>query len=254
VDEIFISVFWGIFGLIIGSFLNVVIYRVPQGESIVAPRSHCTQCNHVLSAWELVPVLSFLMLRGRCHSCGAKISWRYPGVELFTGLLFFLWTWENPLEAFPVLWVHFIILAVLLVLALIDWDTMRLPDILTLPLLFLGIGSSFFLPMGVSGGESILTAIGAGGAFWLIAKIYPRGMGLGDVKLIAGMGAFLGFPKILLALFIASLAGSIVGILWMVIQDREFRAQIPFGPFLVFGTYVTLFGGEWLIQSYLTLF
>lgn len=253
-DEIFISVFWGIFGLIIGSFLNVVIYRVPQGESIVAPRSHCTQCNHVLSAWELVPVLSFLMLRGRCHSCGAKISWRYPGVELFTGLLFFLWTWENPLEALPVLWVHFIILAVLLILALIDWDTMRLPDILTLPLLFLGIGSSFFLPLGVSGAESIVTAIGAGGAFWLIAKIYPRGMGLGDVKLIAGMGAFLGFPKILLALFIASLAGSIVGILWMVIQDREFRAQIPFGPFLVFGTYVTLFGGEWLIQSYLTLF
>lgn len=253
-DEIIISVFWGIFGLIIGSFLNVVIYRLPQGESIVTPRSHCTQCNHVLSAWELVPVLSFLVLRGRCHSCGTKISWRYPGVELFTGLLFFLWAWENPAEPLPVLWVHFIMLAVLLALALIDWDTMRLPDTLTLPLLLLGIGSSFILPMGISGGESLVVAIGAGGAFWLIAKIYPQGMGLGDVKLIAGMGAFLGFPNTLLALFIASLAGSIIGLLWMGIRGREFRAQIPFGPFLVFGTYVVLFGGDRMIQAYLTLF
>lgn len=253
-DEIIMSIFWGIFGLIIGSFLNVVIYRVPQGESIVKPGSHCPQCNHVLKAWELVPVLSFLVLRGRCHFCGFKISWRYPGVELLTGLLFFLWAWENPAEPLPVLWVHFIMLAVLLVLALIDWDTMRLPDVLTFPLLFLGIGSSFFLPMGLSGGESLASAIGAGGFFWLIAKIYPQGMGLGDVKLIAGMGAFLGFPTILFAIFIASLAGSIGGLLGIAIRRKEFRAQIPFGPFLVFGTYVALFGGDWLIQAYLTLF
>lgn len=248
------SLFWGIFGLIIGSFLNVVIFRVPHGESIVKPRSHCTQCNHVLKAWELVPVLSFLVLRGRCHSCGSKISWRYPGVELLTGLLFFLWAWKNPLEPLPALWVHFTILAVLLVLALIDWDTMRLPDALTFPLLLLGIGSSFFLPMGLSGVESLASALGAGGVFWLIAKIYPQGMGLGDVKLIAGMGAFLGFPNILLALFIASLAGSIVGLLWMAIRRREFRAQIPFGPFLVFGAYAALFGGNFFIQTYLNLF
>ncbi|AHF07417.1 type 4 prepilin peptidase 1 [Desulfitobacterium metallireducens DSM 15288] len=253
-DEIIMSLFWGIFGLIIGSFLNVVIYRVPRGESIVKPGSHCTQCNHALKAWELVPVLSFIALRGQCHSCGTKISWRYPGVELLTGLLFFLWAWRNPAEPLPVLGLHFILLAVLLALALIDWDTMRLPDVLTLPLLTIGIGSSFFLPMGLSGGESLASAIGAGGAFWLIAKIYPQGMGLGDVKLIAGMGAFLGFPNILLALFIASLIGSIIGLLWMVIRGREFRAQIPFGPFLVLGAYATLFGGDCLIQAYLTLF
>lgn len=252
-DEMMMNLFWGVFGLIIGSFLNVVIFRVPQGESIVKPRSHCPQCKHVLKAWELIPVLSFLVLRGRCHSCGAKISWRYPGVEFLTGLLFFLWAWQNPLESVPVLGVHFTMLAVLLVLALIDWDTMRLPDVFTLPLLFLGIASSFLLPMEVSGGESLVTALGAGGIFWLIAKLYPQGMGLGDVKLIAGIGAFLGFPKILLALFIASLAGSIVGLLWMVIRGRQFRAQIPFGPFLAFGTYATLFGGDWLLQIFFNL-
>lgn len=253
-DKMIISLFWGIFGLIIGSFLNVVIYRVPRGESIVKPRSHCPQCDHFLKAWELVPIFSFLVLRGRCHTCGSKISWRYPGVELLTGLLFFLWAWTNPTETLLVLWVHFTILAVLLALALIDKDTFRLPDVLTLPLLFLGIGSSLFLPMGLSGAESLASAIGAGGVFWLIAKIYPQGMGLGDVKLIAGMGAFLGFPKILLALFIASLLGSILGLLGMVFRRRKFRTQIPFGPFLALGAYAALFGGDWFIQAYLTLF
>lgn len=249
-----ISVCWGIIGLIIGSFLNVIIYRVPCGESIVKPRSHCPRCNHVLSVWELIPIFSFLLLRGRCHTCGSKISWRYPLIEVLTGLLFFLWIWEHPAEPLPELLVHFSILAILLCLAFIDYDTMRLPDVLTFPLLFLGLGSSILLPMGPSGGESFASAVGVGGVFWLFAKLYPKGLGLGDVKLIAGISAFLGFPKIMLALFIASLLGSIIGILWMVFQHKKFRTQIPFGPFLVLGSYLTLFAGEQIIQAYLSLY
>lgn len=248
------SLFWGFFGLIIGSFLSVVIFRVPRHESIVQPRSHCPRCHHVLKAWELVPVVSFLFLRGRCHTCGVSIPWRDPAIELLTGFLFFLWVWINPGESVPVLMVHIAIIALLLILAFIDWDTYRLPDCCTLPLLFLGIISSFLFPMGVSGGESIASAIGAGGVFWLIAKLYPQGMGLGDVKLIAGMGAFLGFPHILLALFLASLTGSIVGLMGVCLRRQELRTPIPFGPFLVFGAYVTLYAGDWMIQTYLTLF
>lgn len=248
------SLFWGIFGLIIGSFLNVVIFRLPRGESIMKPGSHCPECGHFLKAWELFPVLSFLVLRGRCHECGTKISWRYPAVELFTGLLFFYWTWQNPFSSLPNLFLHFCFLAVLLALALIDWDTFRLPDVLTLPLLLLGIVGAFLLPGGPSEVESLVSAIGAGGFFWLIAKFYPQGMGLGDVKLIAALGAFLGFPKILLALFLASLAGSILGLLWMMVRGKGFRAQIPFGPYLVLGAYIALFWGDSILRAYLTLF
>ncbi|WP_425807652.1 prepilin peptidase [Desulfitobacterium sp. Sab5] len=253
-EEIILSLFWGVYGIIIGSFLNVVVYRVPRGESIVRPRSHCTLCNHTLKAWEVIPIFSFFILRGRCHQCGAKISWRYPGVEFLTGLLFYLWSWYHPEESLAVLWTHFIIIAILLALALIDYDTFRLPDVLTFPLLLLGIGTAFVLPMGITGWESLASAVGAGSLFALIAKLYPQGMGLGDVKLIAGIGSFLGFPNILLALFIASLVGSIVGILWIMIHQKEFKAQIPFGPFLVLGAYVALFMGDELIRVYFTLF
>lgn len=253
-EKLILSLFWGIYGIIIGSFLNVVVYRVPKGESIVRPRSHCTQCDHTLRAWELIPIFSFLMLRGRCHKCGSKISWRYPGVEILTGILFFLWSWLHTEESLAVLGAHFIFISILLALALIDYDTFRLPDTLTFPLLFLGLAAAFFLPMGLSGWESLVSAIGAGGIFALIAKFYPQGMGLGDVKLIAGMGAILGFPKILLALFIASLVGSIVGLLWIAIYRKGFKTQIPFGPFLVLGAYVALFIGDELIRVYFTLF
>lgn len=251
----FISIALGVLGLLIGSFLNVVIYRIPQGQSIVWPGSHCPACGQGLKAWELIPVLSFLIQKGQCRNCQAPIPWRYPAVELLTGALFFfaglssLGTYLPPAR----LSVNLVFIAVLIALAFIDLDTFRLPDALTLPLLGLGTASAFFISGGPTLGESIFSALGAGGVFLVIALAYPQGMGLGDVKLVAAMGAFLGFPAIFLAIFAGSLAGSLVGIFLLATRQKRFRQQIPFGPYLAFGAIFTLLWGSYIFNWYWSL-
>ncbi|HHY25466.1 MAG TPA: prepilin peptidase [Desulfitobacterium dehalogenans] len=248
------SILSGIVGVIIGSLLNVVIYRVPQGKSIVFPGSHCAACGHNLRPWELVPVLSFLILKGRCAQCQEKISWRYPLIEVLNGCLYFYAAWLNKSGSFLQLGINFYFLSVLLVLAAIDWDTYRLPDVFTLPLLGVGIMAGFFLPQGPSGWESLATALGVGGVFWMIIRIYPEGMGLGDIKLIAGLGAFLGFPEALIAIFIASFSGSIGGLLILSLKKRSYRDPIPFGPYLVLGAWIVFFWGQDILSFYNSLF
>lgn len=248
-----LSILSGLLGLIIGSFLNVVIYRVPRDESILFPGSHCTACGHNLRPWELIPVLSFLVLRGRCSQCKEKISWRYPLFELVNGLLYFYAAWRDNSGSLLQLGVNFYFLSTLLVLAGIDWDTFRLPDIFTLPLLGVGLIAGFYLPQGPSGWESIGTALGGGGLFWLITLIYPEGMGLGDVKLIAGLGAFLGVPEVLIAIFIASFTGSVIGLMALSLKKKSFRDQIPFGPYLVLGALIVFFWGQDLLSLYTSL-
>ena len=246
------SIVFGIMGLLIGSFLNVVIYRVPRGESIVKPGSHCPSCGHVLKAWELVPILSFLVQRGRCRKCRTKISWRYPGVELLTGLLFFYAVWQKNGVLDARLMLNLIFLATLVALAFIDYDTMRLPDVLTLPLLGIGLLGAFLLPGQPSGWVSLASAVGIGGLFWLIATFYPRGMGMGDVKLVAAMGAFLGFPEIFLAIFLASLMGSLVGMGLLLLHKHQSKKHLPFGPFLSAGGIAALFWGQQIYASYIS--
>ena len=235
----------GLFGLLIGSFLNVVIFRVPRGESIVTPGSHCPTCEHVLRAWELIPVISFLIQKGQCRNCQSHISWRYPAVELLTGILFFLTaTISLGTETHPArLLLNLVFVAVLIALAFIDLDTFRLPDVLTLPLLGLGLLGAFLIPGNPTGWESVFSTLGAGGLFWIIARVYPQGMGLGDVKLVAAMGAFLGFPSIFLAVFIGSFVGAFVGILFLFAGRKRFGQQIPFGPYLALGAILTLLWG-----------
>ncbi|AGA69872.1 type 4 prepilin peptidase 1 [Desulfitobacterium dichloroeliminans LMG P-21439] len=247
------SLFFGLLGIIIGSFLNVVIYRLPRGESVVFPGSHCTSCGHHLRPWELIPILSFLFLKGRCSLCQTKISWRYPLLELLNGVLYFFATWQDNTGSILQLVINFYFLSTLLVLAAIDWDTFRLPDLFTLPLLVIGIVVGFASPHGLSGWESLGTALGVGGVFWLIAWSYPQGMGFGDVKLIAGLGAFFGVPEIFIAIFIASFVGSIVGLAMISFQMRTFRDQIPFGPYLVLGAWIVFFWGKQIITVYTTL-
>ncbi len=249
-----LSLFIGVFGLIIGSFLNVVIYRMPRGESVAYPGSHCTTCGHRLRAWELIPVLSYFILGGRCAKCRERISLRYPLFELANGLLYFYAAWQDTSGSLLHLGVNLIFLSVLLVLAGIDWDTFRLPDIFTLPLLGIGLLAGFLLSGVPSGWERFGAALGVGGFFWLIALVYPKGMGLGDVKLIAALGAFLGLAKVLLALFIASLAGSLLGGLLLLLKRKGFREQIPFGPYLVLGAWIAFFWGDFLISYYLFTF
>lgn len=249
-----LSILSGIVGVIIGSFLNVVIYRVPQGKSIVFPGSHCTACGHKLQPWELVPVLSFLILRGRCAQCQEEISWRYPLIEVLNGVLYFYTAWLNASGSLLQLGINFYFLSTLLVLAAIDWDTYHLPDIFTFPFLGAGIGAGFLLPQGPAGWESLATAVGVGGVFWLINRLYPEGMGLGDIKLIAGLSAFLGFPEALIAIFIASFTGSIGGLIMLSLKKRRFREQIPFGPYLVLGGWVVFFWGQTILSFCDSLF
>ncbi len=245
-----VSMFYGILGLLIGSFLNVVIYRVPRGESIVTPGSHCPVCGHVLRPWELIPVLSFLIQRGSCGKCREPIAWRYPAIEILTGGLFFYILWLNQgVQDARVFW-HLVFIAFLIALAFIDLDTMRLPDVLVFPLLTIGLLGASFLPGTPNWLGSLLSAAGTGGAFWLITKIYPQGMGFGDVKFVAALGAFLGFPNIILAIFIASLLGSFVGLSMLLLRRSYIKQQIPFGPFLASGALVALFWGKRIFEFY----
>ena len=246
------SIIVGLLGLLIGSFLNVVIYRVPRGESIASPGSHCPACGHYLRAWELVPVVSFLIQKGQCRNCQARISWRYPMVELLTGVLFYLTAVLSfGMGIHPArLLLNLVFVAVLIALTFIDLDTFRLPDVLTLPLLGLGLLGAFLIPGNPAGWESVLSALGAGGLFWIIARFYPQGMGLGDVKLVAAMAAFLGFPSIFLAVFAGSFVGAITGISLLLLGKKSFRQQIPFGPYLALGAILALFWGTRIFDWY----
>lgn len=246
------SIMIGLLGLLIGSFLNVVIYRVPRGESIVSSGSHCPICGHALRAWELIPVLSFLIQKRQCRNCSSTIAWRYPAVEILTGILFFitaslgLSTVTHPARLF----LNLVFVAVLIALSFIDLDTFRLPDVLTLPLLGIGLLGAFLIPGNLSGWESVLSSLGAGGVFWIIARVYPQGMGLGDVKLVAAMGAYLGFPSIFLAIFIGSFMGALVGIFLLFAGRKRFGQQIPFGPYLALGAIFALFWGSGIFEWY----
>lgn len=246
------SITIGLLGLLIGSFLNVVIYRVPRGESIVSPGSHCPACGHSLRAWELIPVVSFLIQKGQCRNCQSHISWRYPVVELLTGILFFITaTLSLSMETHPArLLLNLVFVAVLIALSFIDLDTFRLPDVLTLPLLGIGLLGAFLIPGNPSGWESVLSALGAGGLFWIIARVYPQGMGLGDVKLVAALGAFLGFPSIFLAVFMGSFVGASIGIFLLFAGRKRFRQQIPFGPYLALGAIFALLWGTRIFDWY----
>lgn len=246
------SITIGLLGLLIGSFLNVVIFRVPRGESIVTPGSHCPACGHALRAWELFPVISFLIQKGQCRNCQARISWRYPVVELLTGILFFITaTLSLSTESHPArLLLNLVFVAVLIALSFIDLDTFRLPDVLTLPLLGIGLLGAFLIPGTPTGWESVLSALGAGGLFWIIARVYPQGMGLGDVKLVAALGAFLGFPSIFLAVFMGSFVGAFIGIFLLFVGRKRFGQQIPFGPYLALGAIFALLWGMRIFDWY----
>lgn len=242
----------GLLGLLVGSFLNVVIYCVPRGDSIAAAGSHCPVCGQALHSWEFIPLVSFLIQEGKCRACQSPISWRRPLVELLTGILFFLTVVSssgyasNPFR----LLINLIFVAALVALAFIDLDTFHLPDVLTLPLLGLGLLGAFLIPGSPTGWESLFGSLGAGILFWLIALVYPQGMGLGDVKLVAAMGAFLGFPAIFPAIFIASFVGAFTGIFLLIMGRKHLGQQIPFGPYLAFGALIMLFWGPRIFAWY----
>jgi len=240
-------------GLIIGSFLNVVAWRLPRGESLSHPGSHCPSCDTPIKPYDNIPVLSWLLLRGRCRSCGEPISPRYPIVELTTGLL-----WAAVVIAdyddVPALVRGILLVTFLVPIALIDLDTRTIPNKLTLPAAVLALVAIVALDL-----DFLVEALIAGAAgfafFFLAALAYPRGMGMGDVKLAGVLGLYLG-RAVAPAIFIALIAGVVVGAAIIARKGAAEgrRTAVPFGPFLALGGVIALFAGNALVDAYLTTF
>ncbi|HET9951056.1 MAG TPA: prepilin peptidase [Candidatus Eisenbacteria bacterium] len=252
--ELFVPSAAFLIGLAFGSFLNVVIARLPKGESIVRPPSHCPRCKHRIAPHDNIPVLSYILLRGRCRHCKKKIHWRYPVVELTSGVLLALLATriQNPALLVP----NAAFVLALLAVTWIDLDTRTIPDVVTIPGVGVGLAASLFGPPGF---VAALVGAAAGGlSLWLVGWAYEKatgvpGMGGGDVKLAAMMGAFLGAGGVFGAIFLASLAGSVFGAVLIAKGHGSRRTAIPFGTFLAPAAVVLLLYGDTLVSWYRAL-
>ena len=240
-----------LFGLAIGSFLNVVIVRVPEGRSLWRPRSACPGCSAQLAWHDNIPVLSFLLLRGRCRGCGMRISRRYPIVEGVMGVaLVSAYVAFGPTADFVVAGV---LLATLIVITAIDLDRQLIPDVITLPGIVAGLALNLATGR-ISWFDSVVGILLGGGLFLVIILVSRGGMGGGDLKLGAMLGAFLGWKALLLALFVAVVLGGVVAIVFLASGLRGRKDPIPFGPFLAIGGAVAIFWGERIVSWYLSGF
>lgn len=253
---IYILIF--IIGAVVGSFLNVCIYRLPRGESIVFPASHCPHCNTTLGYVDLIPVIGFLLLRGVCRTCQQKISWRYPLVEILTGLFFVALALVFPWGQVPiVLGFYFIFVVLLLVVFFIDLEHQVIPDVV------IGIGIVGGLLLNLLKGQTFIISALLGLllgylVLWLIAKIggavfKKEAMGDGDPYLAAMLGAWLGWQSVLLVIFLAYLIGAGVLIIPLLLGKLKLGQAVPFGPLLVAGGLLALFYGPQIINWYLSL-
>jgi len=247
------GVFFTVFGAVVGSFLNVVIYRVPAGFRVGLPtRSACQKCKTQLTWFENIPVLSFALLRGKCRTCGTKIHARYPLVELITALMF-LAIYKYFGLTFAAFY-YALFASLLISITFIDLDHRIIPDALSLPGTAMGvIGSSFVFNFGLA--PSLIGAVAGGGFFWILSALYHKvtgreGLGFGDVKLLTMIGAFLGPKGAFGTVIMSSLVGSIAGITVMIVQKKNMKMAIPYGPFLAIGALTYLFWGDYLEFRY----
>jgi leader peptidase (prepilin peptidase) / N-methyltransferase len=251
----FIEILIFLFGLCIGSFLNVCIYRLPVSKSIVRPRSLCPACGTFIAYYDNIPLFSYLWLHGRCRHCGIRISWRYPIVELLGGL-FALGTYLKfglTIEAL----IYFAFIASLLVITFIDLDHRIIPDAITLPGIPIFFVASFALPA-ITISESLLGILVGGGSLFLVAWLYhlftrKEGMGGGDIKLLAMMGALVGWQGVFFTIFVSSLVGTLAGFAVMLQSRQGMKLAVPFGPFLSIGSIIYIFFGNQLVSGYLKL-
>ncbi len=276
-----------VLGLLVGSFLNVVIYRIPvmlQREwrqqccefleldekkfskddptakhkvfNLVKPDSHCPQCNAPVRAWQNIPILSYVMLHGKCAGCQKPISMRYPVIELVTGLLSGLVAWQ-----FGATWLTLAFLVLtwsLISLTMIDFDHQLLPDNITLPLLWLGLLVNTLLPeTTVSAADAVLGAIIGYLSLWSLSWIFKlltgkEGMGYGDFKLLGALGAWMGWQSLLLIVILSSLVGAVVGIALLLFRGRDRNIPIPFGPYLAGAGFIAMLWGDALTRLYVS--
>ena len=252
-----------VLGLIVGSFGNVCIHRLPQGESVVIPGSRCPNCRTAIKAYDNIPVLSFLLLKGQCRSCGHRISWQYPVVELLTGSLFavtvlrFGLTWHT-----GILWAF---VAALVIVTFIDLEHQIVPDVITLPGIAIGLTWSVLAWFLIRGDgipaafspptplEALAGTLVGGGILYLVAVLSRGGMGGGDIKLTAMVGALLGWRGALLTIFLGTLTGSVIALFLLASGKKGRKDPMPFGPFLALGAILALYWGDDLIAGYVRL-
>ena len=245
-----------IFGLVIGSFLNVCIYRIPRGESFTISRSHCPQCGHLLSWWELIPVVSFLILKGKCRDCGTRINWQYTFIEILTGIIFIVLFLSFGLTSS--FYIYTILMCLLVVSSGIDINFRVIPDVVTVPAIVIGFILSIFFPH-IGYIDSLLGIIAIGGSFYLINYLIGGEMGKGDIKMIAVVGAFTGWQVTLMAIFLGAFMGAINSFFLLLKhknkekeekQDINFSSRLPFGPFLILGVLVSILYFDIIIKFY----
>jgi leader peptidase (prepilin peptidase) / N-methyltransferase len=239
-------------GAIIGSFLNVCIHRLPLGRSIVFPPSACEVCTRELSWYENVPIVSWLLLGARCRTCNASLSVRHPLVEALTALMFGAAAWHYGASA--LLASRLVFGCALIVLFAIDFDHHLLPNVITLP--GIGVGLAFSVIAEPGWLASFIGAVVGGGSLWLIAELYYRvrheeGLGMGDVKMLAMIGAFIGWQLMLVTLMMASVAGALVGLIVIALRKGDMKYALPFGTFLALGAVVATTIGPGLLGWYL---
>ncbi|RPI50401.1 MAG: prepilin peptidase [Acidobacteria bacterium] len=249
-----LAVYAAMLGTAVGSFLNVCIHRLPLRLSLMWPASHCPACRAPVKPYDNIPVASYLWLGGRCRSCRAPISMKYPLVELATGVVF--------LGAFllfdsPVLIQRLLFACAMIVLFVVDLEHRILPDVITLPGIVIGFLFSFFMPPGWI--DSLIGIAVGGGSLWLLGEVYFRvrheeGMGFGDVKMLAMIGAFLGWKLMLLTLILSSFIGSIVGVIVITLNRGNMKYALPFGTFLAVGALVASVAGERIVEWYASFF
>jgi leader peptidase (prepilin peptidase) / N-methyltransferase len=282
VPEIFAYLLVFVVGAAVGSFLNVVIHRVPNEESIVFPNSACPGCKTPIKAYDNIPILSWLILRAKCRSCGEPIAARYPAVELLTALLFLLVYWQTGVS--PVLPVYLVFVAAMVALIFIDAEHMILPNVITYPLLVGALVVRLIFPIIfnenyfsdtlswpatylagkpawlVSVFSALVGALVGGGSLWLVGEIWKRlrgvdAMGLGDVKMMLAVGALIGWRLAALSIFLGAFSGAVIGVIMISRQkDKTLQTQIPFGIFLGIGSVLSLLFGEDLIAWYIRTF
>jgi len=243
--------YFAVVGACIGSFLNVVIYRVPEGLSIVNPGSHCYSCNRPIKPWNNIPILSYFILGGKCGECGASYSSRYMLIEVLTAFLFVA-CYAKFGKTIPAV-IMMALIASLVAVTFIDIDHFIIPDVISLPGIPIGLLCSWlFLPTTIT--DAFSGFMVGGGLFLLLATLVPHGMGGGDIKLVAMLGTFLGLKGVFITIFLGSIVGIIGGVAGIIFAGKGRKSKIPFGPYLVIGALAAIFYTQELTDFYIHYF
>jgi leader peptidase (prepilin peptidase)/N-methyltransferase len=248
---IILTLYFLLLGLIIGSFLNVIIYRLPEGKSIITPPSHCPKCGTRLKVIDLIPVLSFLSTGGKCRYCNTKISKQYPIIELLTGFFFLAAYLKFGISV--QLFIYLLLISSLIAVTVIDYKYMIIPNKITYPLIVISLLSAIIFDY-LTIFQSLLGIVIPSLLLLIVAFIFKGGMGMGDVKLVAAIGGFMGWIYTLAGIFLGSLLGSIIGLSLMGLGIIGRKTRIPFGPFICIGAVVMIFFGDTLFNWYINLF